>query len=186
MNFNIETGFSDNLYERLEKIARVCYKSEGKMSGDSEAFVMGLVMAGHHSVLEHETATVYIKCNRGVSHELVRHRIASYTQKSTRYAPGIAFIRPPWAVGIDGEIWENTVGVIETNYNRLLQRGRLKEEARDLLPNCLETEIYITANLREWRHIFGLRASDKAHYDIRGLFQDIQAEFISRWGRVFE
>jgi thymidylate synthase (FAD) len=162
----------------IEKAGRTCYKSEDKITDSSaEIFVRNILKSGHESVIEHEKITVKIVCDRGVSHEIVRHRIASYSQESTRYCnyskekfgKELTFIRPFfWKDDLDKfAIWENTMQVIENNYNQLISLRAKPEEARSILPNSLKTEIIVTMNLREWRHFFLLRTTIKAHPQMR-------------------
>lgn len=158
----------------IEKIGRVCYKSEEKITNDSAySFVSRIIKSGHESVIEHEKITVKVICDRGISHEIVRHRIASYSQESTRYCnysdetfgKELTLIRP-FFWNTDKEkysLWLDTMQKIEKNYNNLIELGAKPEEARCILPNSLKTEVVITMNLREWRHFFKLRTAPKAH-----------------------
>lgn len=158
----------------LERAGRVCYKSEHRITeGSAERFVNAIISLGHESVLEHVSASVRIVCDRGVSHELVRHRIASYSQESTRYCNysnerfggEITFIRPFYYEEGSKEldVWEKAMDFSERYYFKLLKMGSSPQEARAVLPNSLKTEIIATMNLREWRHFFTLRLSKKAH-----------------------
>jgi len=164
----------------LESAARVCYKSEDKIKPESaNKIIRGLIKSGHESVIEHMGVTVKFTCDRGISHELVRHRIASFSQESTRYANyskekfgnEITVIRPIfWPAGhMLYTLWRQTCALAETSYLTLLKRGAKVQEARSVLPNSLKTEIVVTANLREWRHILKLRCSKAAHPQIRQL-----------------
>lgn len=164
----------------LELIGRVCYKSEDRITKDSaEGFISRIVGSGHGSVIEHSRITVKFICDRGVTHEIVRHRIASYSQESTRYCNymkdkfgnELTFIRPYfWNDEPEKyEVWKETMQCIEDNYNKLITLGAKPEEARSILPNSLKTEIVTTMNLREWRHFFTLRTSLRAHPQIREI-----------------
>lgn len=164
--------------KNIELAGRVCYKSEGLVTEDSYiSFVRGLILRGHESVLEHEKATVKVVCDRGVSHEIVRHRIASYSQESSRYCTysgdkygnEISVIRPCfWTEGSTSyQLWFEAAKSAEVTYMELLAEGASAQEARTVLPNCLKTEIYITMNFREWRHFFSLRTSKAAHPQMR-------------------
>lgn len=166
--------------EYLEIAGRTCYKSEDKITSDSaEGFVRRIIDSGHHSVIEHINLTVKFICDRGVSHELVRHRLASYSQESTRYANyskdkfgrEITVIKPLfWPEdSLEYKAWLEAMQEAEKAYMRLIDMGARPEEARSVLPNSLKTEIVITANLREWRHIFTLRCSKKAHPQMREI-----------------
>lgn len=162
----------------IEKCGRVCYKSEDKITETSAAaFVAGIIKQGHEAVLEHFNITVKFICDRGVSHELVRHRLASYCQESTRYCNyskdgfgrEITVIRPVFlAEGTPGwDIWRDTCRCAEDAYFDMLTFGCSPQEARSVLPNSLKTEVVMTANLREWRHFFKLRTAPAAHPQMR-------------------
>jgi thymidylate synthase (FAD) len=179
---------------RIEKIARTCYKSEDKITPDSaEAFVRGIIMRGHEAMLEHVSVTARIICNRAIANELVRHRLASYAQESTRfvnYSKGkfgreLTFIVPPEMEG-QYVVWYNLMGKIEQDYMTLIDTGISPQIARDILPLCLKTEVVITANLREWRHIFDLRCSKQAHPQIREIMLDGLRQLSERIPVVFE
>ena len=172
----------------IERAGRTCYKSEGKIGdGTAEKFIAAIIKRGHESVLEHEKITVRFICDRGVTHELVRHRIASYSQESTRYCnysqdrfgSELTFIKPCfWEDGSENmRIWEETMQHIEDNYNKMTAAGAKPEEARSILPNSLKTEIVVTMNMREWRHYFKLRTSPAAHPQIREISIALLKEF---------
>lgn len=169
---------SDNILKNLELYGRVCYKSEQGITEDSaNRFVRMIIKNGHESVLEHEKITVKFICDRGVSHEIVRHRIASYSQESTRYCnynqdkfgSELTLIKPCfWEEGQEKyEIWKSNMQMIEDSYNKLIAMGAKPEEARSILPNSLKTEIVVTMNMREMRHFLRLRTSPKAHPQMR-------------------
>lgn len=169
--------------ERLiEAAGRTAYKSEDKITDDShKVFIRKIIELGHESVLEHACASFRIVCNRGVSHELVRHRLASYTQESTRYCDygglGIQIIRPPGLVAdSDHWTWYNACTDAERAYNDLRASGHPPQIARAVLPICLKTEIVMTANFREWRHVLKLRTSPKAHPEMQEIANLIQEE----------
>jgi len=174
----------------IERIGRVCYKSEDKIGPDTASrFVSQIIENGHHSVIEHFNLTVHFVCDRGVSHELVRHRLASFSQESTRfcnYKGGVTFVIPPWVDIEPGEYfyavdavlpddnnpsfwWVNSMLRAEREYSKLLNLGWSPQQARAVLPNSLKTEIIVTANLREWRHILNLRCSKAAHPQCREI-----------------
>ena len=160
----------------LERCGRVCYKSENKITnGSSEKFIRNIIKRGHESVLEHFSATFIIICDRGISHEIVRHRIASYSQESTRYcdyAKGeLTFVKPCFwnEQSLSYCAWKNTMQQIEDKYLILRDNKSKPEEARSILPNSLKTELVMTANLREWRHFFKLRTSENAHPQMRQI-----------------
>lgn len=193
----LSTVNSDEILNQLELIGRVCYKSENKISQDSaKEFIKRIVGSGHESVIEHCCITVKFICDRGVSHEIVRHRIASYSQESTRYCnyakdkfgEEITFIKPCfWDENSDEyKLWQQTMQLAEENYLQLIKKGAKPEEARSILPNSLKTEIVVTMNLREWRHFFKLRTSNKAHPQIRELTIPLLKEFQSKLPIIFD
>lgn len=162
----------------IERCGRVCYKSEDRITaGSAETFIRRIIDMGHHSVLEHASATILFVCDRGVTHELVRHRLAAYSQESTRYCNygkdkhdnQISVIRPPGLEGVAFDRWEQSVFDAEDMYLQLLNLGKTPQIARSVLPNCLKTEIAMTANFREWRHVLTLRTAKAAHPQIREI-----------------
>lgn len=159
-------------YQTIERAGRVCYKSEDKITADShENFIRGLIKRGHEAVLEHETVSVHIICDRGVTHELVRHRIGSYCQESTRYVnykEGLTVIAPDLTPK-QHRIWYEAMLASEQAYKDLLEDGVKPEIARGVLPNSLKTEIIVTFNIREWRHFFKLRCAKTAHPQMREI-----------------
>ncbi|MBR3297982.1 MAG: FAD-dependent thymidylate synthase [Clostridia bacterium] len=177
----------EEVLRHLELCGRVCYKSEDKMTEESASrFVKFLIERGHESPIEHISISVRVICDRGVSHEWVRHRIASYSQESTRYCNynsekfggGIAFIRPYFA---DNErlfeIWKAEMECAEKAYMDMLANGAKPEDARSVLPNSLKTEFICTMNLREWRHFFELRCAKAAHPAMREIAVPLQEAF---------
>ena len=195
--------------DRIERAARTCYKSEDKITDGSAAkMVRQLIKRGHHAMLEHGSATVRFVTNRGVTHELVRHRMASFGQESTRYVSyggkETEFIRPVWC---DAQTIENLLNGhgggttaeeffllscldSEAYYRRLLSDfGWRPEQAREVLPNSLKTEIVVTANYREWMWIFQLRAigtTGRPHPQMQALMAPLLEEFKSRVPAVFD
>lgn len=174
----LDTVNGENILKRIEKIGRVCYKSEEKITDDSaRKFVDNILKRGHESVIEHEKISVRIICDRGVSHEIVRHRIASYSQESTRYCnynnekfgKELTLIKPLFwdEDSKEYQIWLETMQSIENAYNQLIEVGAEPQQARSILPNSLKTEIVVTMNLREWRHFFKLRTAKNAHPQMR-------------------
>jgi thymidylate synthase (FAD) len=174
--------------ETIEAAGRTCYKSEDKITEDSaEKFVKMIIKQGHLSVIEHAMMSVKFICDRGVTHEIVRHRLAAYSQESTRYCNykgGVTFVIPPWVdieegeytfvtpeQGVSGNIWIWYRDMLEDerSYKDLLSGGWSPQQARSVLPNSLKTEIVMTANLREWIHVFKLRTSKAAHPQMREL-----------------
>lgn len=166
------------IMERLEYCGRVCYKSEDKIAeGTAEKFLRNIIKRGHEAVLEHVSITVKFICDRGVSHEIVRHRMASYCQESTRYCnysregfgSEITVIAPCYFIpdSIGWQEWENDCKRAERSYFNLLAYGYTPQEARAVLPNSLKTEVVMTANIREWRHFLKLRTAPAAHPQMR-------------------
>lgn len=167
------------ILRHIEKCGRVCYKSEDKIQEESaEKFVAGIIKRGHEAVLEHKSFTVKFICDRGVSHEIVRHRLAAYCQESTRYCnysndkfgKEITVIRPCYWDEYSPEMdcWEESCLNAERAYFYLLDSPETSpQQARSVLPNSLKTEVVMTANLREWRHFFKLRCSLAAHPQMR-------------------
>ena len=211
----------DDAMRRIELAARNCYKSEGDKKKSASELVKGLIKKGHESVIEHGGATVRLATDRGVSHELVRHRLAAYSQESTRYCNyskwrfggKIMVVRPVWypweiirnptehtAATYTKELhakydehlliraahWVNSCESAEHDYMRMLEAGATPQEARAVLPNSLKTEVVMTANMREWRHILRLRASAAAHPQIRDLFQPLLNDMDNAYPELFE
>lgn len=185
-----------DLLRLLELAGRVCYKSEDRITEDSAAdFIGRIVRSGHESVIEHAAATVRFVCDRGVTHELVRHRLASYSQESTRYANyakdkfgrEITVIRPHFWAEDDAryELWKQAMLAAEKAYLDLVDAGATAQEARSVLPNSLKTEIVMTANMREWRHVLKLRCDTPAHPQIRQVMLPLLAEFNRRLPALF-
>ncbi len=173
------------ILKHIELCGRVCYKSEDKITDDSaEKFVAGIIKRGHEAVLEHACITAKFVCDRGVSHEIVRHRLAAYCQESTRYCnyskegfgSEISVIDPADAFGWDlcnaddyaaYQAWKRSMEQAERAYFDMLAHDAMPQEARAVLPNSLKTEVMMTANLREWRHFFRLRTAPAAHPQMR-------------------
>ena len=167
----------DEILKHIEKCGRVCYKSEGNITDDSaDKFIANIIKRGHESVLEHSSITVKFIVDRGVSHEIVRHRIASYSQESTRYCnyasgkfDGEITVICPFKdeESIDYKNWKFICEQAEAVYDSMIGRGVSPQIARSVLPNCLKTELIMTANVREWRHFFKLRCAPAAHPQMR-------------------
>lgn len=211
-HWNFEEAIdSDKIMRTIEKAGRTCYKSENNISdGSAEKFISNIIKLGHESVLEHEKITVRIICDRGISHELVRHRIASYSQESTRYCNysnnkfdnELTFIIPPQLSKLDMSIpkyqdlrivWQNAMEEAETRYMSLITLGNsisqsfpILELARDVLPMSIKTEIVVTMNLREWRHFFKMRCSPHVHPDMRTLALSLLDGFKEKLPVIFD
>jgi thymidylate synthase (FAD) len=201
----------------LEFAGRTCYKSEGKITDSSaDKFIDKILHQYHHeSVIEHSLLTVKFITNRGVTHELVRHRLASFSQESTRYVKydNVKFIIPVWLDENELEkIYqfintENTVNEImdsaesmnddtfafislliesEVTYKKLIDLGWKAQQAREVLSNALKTEIIASANFREWRHILKMRTAKNAHPQIRELMIPLLNELKNKIPVIFD
>lgn len=171
----------EQILKDIEKIGRTCYKSENLITEDSSRiFVRNLIKRGHEAMLEHNNITVRFICDRGVSHELVRHRLASFAQESTRYCNysndkfgnELTFIKPCFwnnETNVNYLNWENVLKNVECAYFSMLKCGATPQEARSILPNSLKTEVVMSANIRELRHFFKLRCDKVAHPQMREL-----------------
>lgn len=158
-----------DLINKLEQVARTCYKSENKIKeGSANKMVAALIRSNHEAMLEHASITIKFVVDRGISHEIVRHRMASFAQESQRYCnyskdefgKEITFIIPEFLdyKSESWDVWKNAMQEAEKAYFKMLELGFSPQEARAVLPNSTKTELVMTANLREWRHFFKLRA----------------------------
>lgn len=189
---------ADTLLKRLERIARNCYKSEDKITQDSkEKFLHGLLNdRKHFPIFEFGDMIVRIICDRGVTHEIVRHRLCSFAQESTRYCNyskgkfGGEITVIPMMDGLTDEqkqrridLWNQT----EKVYLQEIAEGVKPQQARDMLPTCLKTEIIWKANIVEWRHIFKMRAVNKgAHPQMRKIMIPLLEEVKKRISILFD
>lgn len=195
------SSYSPGFHElkAIERVARTCYKSEDRISVDDESarkLIRHLIEDGHDAMLEHGSLTVKFICDRAVSHELVRHRMASYAQESQRYCNyskdkfggNVTFICPWWMNEMDVgyPIWREVCLDAEKAYFDLLDKGYLPQQARMVLPNCTKTEVVVTANYREWRHILKLRTAKDAHPDIRRLMEGLLNELHESLPVIFD
>jgi thymidylate synthase (FAD) len=208
-----QTINGEEILKHLEKAARTCYKSEHKI-GDFEntkKFILALLKRGHESTIEHFSVSVRFIVDRGVTHELVRHRLVAYSQESTRYCSydkdqfgnQVTFILPPWVKIEPGEyngdrplyditndqasgFWFCSMLNAEADYLTISKCGWSPQQARSVLPNSLKTEIVATANLREWRHIFKLRTSIAAHPQMREIMIPLLKEFKEKIPVLFD
>lgn len=195
--------------QQIERVARVCYKSEDKITPDGESakkLVGFLVKQGHEAMLEHSQLSVLFTCDRAIANELVRHRIASFAQESTRYCNyakekfggELSFIRPFYITPrsfeeylkdnthTDGDVWMDACEAAEQCYKDLIALGMRPEQARCVLPLCLKTEVVVTANYREWRNIFKLRTPAAAHPQMRELMCPLLHELQKKIPVVFD
>lgn len=196
--FVIESNIDqDYILKQIELAGRTAYKSEDKITEDSAKDFVGMILKrGHLSVIEHQSVTVRVICDRGVSHEIVRHRLAAYTQESTRYCNyskgkfrnEITVIEPCFWDKNDEKykVWRAAMKHSEICYNRLIELGATPQEARSVLPNSLKTEIVMTMNLREWRHFFSMRTSSAAHPQMREIAVPLLSEFKRRIPIIFD
>lgn len=194
----IDMDSYESILKKIEKIGRVCYKSEERITEDSaKKFIRNLLTRQHESVIEHESVTVRMICDRGVTHEIVRHRIASYSQESTRYcnyagdkfdnqitvidlASGFSYDLSNENDKAKYEVWTTAMQQAEQAYFRMLELGATPQEARAVLPNSLKTEIVVTMNLRSWRNFFRLRVDSHAHPQMREVAQILYKEFAEK------
>ena len=186
----------EQVMKKLELAGRVCYKSEDRIrEGSAERFLRNIIKNGHESVIEHEKVTALFVIDRGVSHELVRHRIGSYSQESTRYCnyskgkygAEITVIEPFFFQDRKAyQIWEAACRNAEQSYLALIAQGCTAQEARSVLPNSLKTEVAVTFNYREWRHFFRLRASAAAHPQMKQVAIPLLLLFQEKLNVLFE
>lgn len=198
------------ILQAIERAGRTCYKSEDRITeGSAEKFCKMILGRQHESVIEHESLSVKFVVDRGVSHELVRHRLCAFSQESTRYCNykgGVTFVIPPWVdlpegkypdetiVALAGDlsrpkamvVWLTAIKQADIHYNTLLESGWTPQQARSVLPNSLKTEIVCTANLREWRHIFKLRCSTAAHPQMREVMIPLLLDLAHQIPGIFD
>ena len=202
-SYEILTPISEGGIEelkRIEEAGRTCYKSEDKISADGESakkFCNMLIKNGHEAMIEHSQLSVRFICDRGISHEIVRHRISSFAQESTRYvnygssnkAPdGIIFIKPCYLYEKSESYrsWKTAMEDAEFWYLQLIKLGRKPQEARAVLPMSTKTELVMTANYREWRNFFKLRTAKDAHPQIREITIPLLIELQERIPVIFD
>lgn len=189
-------SYTPDLEKNIEAAGRTCWKSEDKIGEDSACeFIERIKGYNHASVLEHGAITVKFVIDRGVSHELVRHRIASFSQESTRYCnytkgkfdAEITVIKPCfWPEGsFEYSVWALACKNAEIDYFKLIQAGAKAQEARSVLPNSLKTEVVMTTNPREWHHVFTLRCATGAHPQMREIMIPLRAKFMTAWPSLF-
>lgn len=182
------------IMEDLELAARVCYKSEGRIQeGSAEKLIKSCIKRGHESVIEHETLTANILTSRAIANEIVRHRLASYSQESTRYVryqDRIRCIIPSGFLEEDAsecsKEYKKACQAAAETYKSLIDKGVSPQTARDVLPLGLRTELFMTANLRQWRHVFKLRLDKTAHPQIRKLFFQLYIQMLDFLPAIFE
>ena len=200
-NYEILTEIDGiKILQNIERAGRTCYKSEDKISLDSaKKFVSSIMKSGHYSVIEHESLSAKFICDRGVTHEMVRHRLAAFSQESTRYCNytkdkfnnQLTFIIPPWTkidpgeynkntevdFSADEQEWYSTMLYLEDKYHNLINMyGWSAQQARSVLPHALKTEIVMTCNVREWLHVLKLRTGKAAHPQIIEVMEPLLKE----------
>lgn len=213
-SFEILTPISEggiNELKHIERIGRVCYKSEVNITEDGESakkFVKMLINRGHEAMIEHSSLSVKFTVDRGVSHELVRHRIASFAQESTRYVNysldkfgnEINVIDINNGINLDGKMknmdsdtiaaiieeWSVAMEDAEKHYMKMMDLGATPQIARSVLPNSTKTEITITANYREWRNFFKLRVPATAHPNMREVAIPLLREIKNKLPIIFD
>lgn len=186
-------SYTPNPEETIEKAARICYDSKAGDYEKRKKFLSGLIKSGHTSTIEHASATFkFSEVSRALTHELVRHRLFSFSQRSQRYCSedGFEVVFPEsiqnakirtiaHGTGVNGcdelmeiaavDKWNSLMSKIEEFYNEMVAAGIPKEDARYILPNACYTEIFVSGNFREWRHFLELRLSPRAQWEIRQL-----------------
>jgi thymidylate synthase (FAD) len=196
----ILSGISKGGIEELqfiEKAARTCYKSEDKITENGEsakALIKRLISSGHEAMIEHSSLSVKFVVDRGVSHEIVRHRLFSFAQESTRYCNyskskfgnNVTFIRPMFFVDEALAEWIMACCGAEKAYFKLLEMGATPQEARTVLPNSVKTEIVVSGNYREWRNFFKLRTDKAAHPQMREVTIPLLNELKKRIPIIFD
>lgn len=191
--------YTPNPVSLIASVARTCYQSKAATADDNLELVQRLIRHGHHAMLEFTHLTFRIVTDRGISHELVRHRIASYAQESTRYCnygnKDIEFICPNKIThsGAEFRIWQNHMMQCEQTYKRMLDLGCAPQTARSVLPNSLKTEIVASFNVRSFRNFLKLRTASDAHPDMqhianlcRSLAENTDAQYKTLWEDLYE
>lgn len=189
-------SITQNASKIIEQAGRTCYKSEDRIDEGTEIeFILGtLIKRQHLSVLEHASATIRFVTDRGVTHEMVRHRLASFCQESTRYCNygrdkfggEISVIEPPFKHSASSTVWDDAMQAAEAAYLELLTLGESPQIARSVLPTCLKAEIVMTCNFREWLHVFALRTATKAHPQIQEIMVEAQRCLACEEPAIFE
>ena len=198
---NISEGGIEEL-KLIESAGRTCYKSNARISDDgssAKGFVRNIIANGHEAMLEHSTLSVKFIVDRGITHELVRHRLFSFAQESTRYCNyagdkfgnEITVIKPCyWEEDSEAFAnWKRAMLFAEEYYFRLIRNGATPQEARAVLPNSLKSEIIVSGNYREWRHFFNLRAVEvtgKVHPQMKEVSVPLLRKVCSKLPVVFD
>ena len=184
------------ILKNLEYAGRVCYNSVGKITDESyKLFIRNILKHGHLAVIEHESITAEVVCDRAIANQIVRHRLASYGQESTRYVnykEGIEVIEPNCFWKIDDTktqmrraIWLNAMTYAEDSYQKMIEHGATPDEARSVLPSALATKLVMTYNLRQWRHFFKLRCEKHAHPQMKEIADMLLDEMVKYLPEIF-
>ena len=199
-SYEILTDLSDSMkfLKDIERAARTCYKSENNITDTScVTLCRSLISRGHEAMLEHTQLSVRFTVDKGISHEIVRHRLFSFAQESSRYCnynkgkfgSEIKVIEPECLLPVDSDVykkWYNACLFAEESYMSLINSGIKPEIARNVLPHSLATEIVVTGNIREWRHFFRLRCDNAAHQQMRSLMRELLNELKLKIPVLFE
>lgn len=198
-SYEILTDLSNSIetiLKPIERAGRICYKSENNITDDScLTFCKNILNRGHEAVIEHSQLSVKFIVDRAIANELVRHRIASYCQESTRYVnyskdkfgKEIKVISLNDYLDSDSyRVWYDSCMFAEHEYFALLEKGVKPEIARNVLPLSTATEIIMTANIREWRSVMKLRTSARAHPQMRSIMRKLLDEFKSKIPVLFD
>lgn len=193
----VEKFDSKAIMRRLERACRTCYRSEGSITDESyKTLLKNCITRGHESILEHEKITIRMTCDIGVYKDLTRHRFASFSIESTRYCNygkdkfenELKFIRP-CNIQKDTEIyksWEKTLKYIEKQYLLMSENGAKADQLRLILPHSTAAQVTMTANIREWKHIFALRTTNHAHPAIQQLLIPLLLLFKKEMPEIFD
>ena len=191
----VENYNSIQIMKNIERACRTCYRSEDLITEESyKKLLKNCINRGHESVLEHEKITVRMTCDVGVYKDLTRHRFGSFSIESTRYCNyskdkfdnNIKFIEPIYFDdGDKGQLWADTMMVIENQYMKMAAAGCTPDEMRMILPHSTAAEVTMTANIREWRHILDLRTKKMTHPAIRQLLIPLLLKFKADMPELF-
>lgn len=187
-------GNGYDMLKRTERNGRTCYKSKKRVTNQSAVKFMKMILDNYHeSVIEHEIITVRIICDRSTSHQLVRHRIAAYSQESMRFVNyttkgGLGVVLPPSVANNPKalRIWTEFMQEASDSYELLLALGVPKEDSRSVLPQASKTEVVATYNLRTWRHVFNERCAPQAQWQIRGIMKQVLIQLHKKVPVVFD
>lgn len=198
-SYEILTDLSNptKILKDIERAARTCYKSENNITEDScLTMCKQLIHNGHEAMLEHSQLSVKFTVDKGISHEIVRHRLFSFAQESSRYCnyskgkfgSEIKVIKPDdfELHSKEYEVWYDACKYAESTYMELISEGVKPELARNVLPHSLATEIVVTGNIREWRHFFKLRCDTRAHPQMRSIMRKLLDDLKSKIPVLFD